>query len=298
MPSSLPACRRARSAVRKCRCRRTPAIPMRMCSDRADRFPYADDRSYTPPDAPLEKYLGMLDAHRLCARRAGAGQRAWPRQFGDAGCVEAPANAAARRRGGGCRHFAGYFTRVERARRPRPALQPFLPRRPVALPRRRAARRQPRSLRRVMAELGWHLQLWIDVKDLPQTIPVLKSFGLPVVIDHMGRTDARAGTGYRRLSEPAARSRRRLVLGKAVRRASPQPASARLSRCAAVPRSVGEGQSGTRWSGAATGRIRASRARCPTPGTCSNCSRLWTPDQATQQRILVTNPAKLYGFPN
>ncbi len=24
-------------------------------------FPYADDRSYTPPDAPLEKYLGMLD---------------------------------------------------------------------------------------------------------------------------------------------------------------------------------------------------------------------------------------------
>ena len=27
----------------------------------AARFPYADDRSYTPPDAPLEKYLGMLD---------------------------------------------------------------------------------------------------------------------------------------------------------------------------------------------------------------------------------------------
>src|SRR3954468_7557722 len=27
----------------------------------ADRFPYAGDRSYTPPDAPLEKYLGMLD---------------------------------------------------------------------------------------------------------------------------------------------------------------------------------------------------------------------------------------------
>src|SRR5882757_5340373 len=27
----------------------------------ADRFRYADDRSYTPPDAPLAKYLGMLD---------------------------------------------------------------------------------------------------------------------------------------------------------------------------------------------------------------------------------------------
>src|SRR5258708_37695906 len=27
----------------------------------AARLPYADDRSYTPPDAPLEKYLSMLD---------------------------------------------------------------------------------------------------------------------------------------------------------------------------------------------------------------------------------------------
>src|ERR1700687_3596846 len=27
----------------------------------AQRFPYAGDRSYTPPDAPLEKYLDMLD---------------------------------------------------------------------------------------------------------------------------------------------------------------------------------------------------------------------------------------------
>src|SRR5262249_44862302 len=26
----------------------------------ADRFPYAADRSYTPPDAPLDKYLAML----------------------------------------------------------------------------------------------------------------------------------------------------------------------------------------------------------------------------------------------
>jgi predicted TIM-barrel fold metal-dependent hydrolase len=27
----------------------------------ASQFPYAEDRSYTPPDAPLAKYLGMLD---------------------------------------------------------------------------------------------------------------------------------------------------------------------------------------------------------------------------------------------
>src|SRR5688572_33231999 len=27
----------------------------------SDRFPYGPDRSYTPPDAPLEKYLHTLD---------------------------------------------------------------------------------------------------------------------------------------------------------------------------------------------------------------------------------------------
>src|SRR5260370_22847486 len=51
-----------------------------------------------------------------------------------------------------------------------------------------------RTLAPVMAELGWHLQLWLEVKELPETIPVLKSLGLPVVIEHMGPTEARAGT--------------------------------------------------------------------------------------------------------
>ena len=45
------------------------------------------------------------------------------------------------------------------------------------------------------------------------------------------------------------------------------------------------------------GRIRASEARCPMPGICSNCSYP-APDQAAPRRILLTNPAKLYGFPN
>src|ERR1700712_3251516 len=38
-----------------------PLEPTRPKVPPAPRFPYAADRSYTPPDAPLEKYLGMLD---------------------------------------------------------------------------------------------------------------------------------------------------------------------------------------------------------------------------------------------
>jgi 2-pyrone-4,6-dicarboxylate lactonase len=36
----------------------------------------------------------------------------------------------------------------------------------------------------------------------------------------------------------------------------------------------------------------------PDAGHLFELFQRWTPDQSTQQRVLVTNPAKLYGFPN
>ena len=58
----IPACLPPREVSRPKR-----PLPPDACDTHAhvfgpgDRFPYADDRSYTPPDAPLEKYLAMLD---------------------------------------------------------------------------------------------------------------------------------------------------------------------------------------------------------------------------------------------
>jgi predicted TIM-barrel fold metal-dependent hydrolase len=39
-------------------------------------------------------------------------------------------------------------------------------------------------------------------------------------------------------------------------------------------------------------------ALMPDAGHLFELFQMWTPDTATQQRILVSNPAKLYGFPN
>ena len=36
----------------------------------------------------------------------------------------------------------------------------------------------------------------------------------------------------------------------------------------------------------------------PDGGHLLELFQAWTPDKATQQRILVDNPARLYGFPN
>src|ERR1700720_677776 len=159
----------------------------------AARFPYAADRSYTPPDAPLEKYLGMLDtigfARGVLVQGSAHGRdnsamldalTRRPDRLRGVAVAEADVSPADLRelnrlgvRGLRFNHFFRDGQLHYRGGVPLGAAQTLAP---------------------VMAELGWHLQLWIDVKDLSETVPTLKALGLPVVIDHMGRTDARAGT--------------------------------------------------------------------------------------------------------
>src|SRR6267378_15358 len=149
----------------------------------AARFPYAADRSYTPPDAPLEKYLAMLDTLGCAhghdnAAMLDALEREPKRLRGVAvAAANVPAAELRRWHALGVRglRFNHYFRDGQLHYRGGVPLE------------------TAKALTSVMKDLGWHLQLWIDVKDLPETIPVLKSLGLAVVIDHMGRTDARAG---------------------------------------------------------------------------------------------------------
>src|SRR5262245_29430577 len=171
----------------------------------AAQFPYAPDRSYTPPDAPLAKYLAMLDtvgfargvlvqgsAHgRDNAAMLDALQRQ-PERLRGVAVADADVAPAELRR------WAGLGVRGLR-------FNPFFRGGKLhyggGVPLDAA-----RTLAPVMAELGWHLQLWIDVKDMPDTVPTLRALGLPVVIDHMGRTDAGAG-----VATPAFQSLLRLV---------------------------------------------------------------------------------------
>jgi predicted TIM-barrel fold metal-dependent hydrolase len=159
----------------------------------ADRVPYAEDR-YTAPDAPFEKYLAMLDAvgfaryvllqgsahGRDNAAMLDALARQPHRLFGVAVAESDTLPNTLRdwdKLGVRALRFNHFFRGGQLHHR-------------GGVPLTTA-----KTLAPVMTELGWHLQLWIDVKDLPDTIPALKSLGLPVVIDDMGRTDARAGLG-------------------------------------------------------------------------------------------------------
>jgi 2-pyrone-4,6-dicarboxylate lactonase len=262
----------------------------------ADRFPYADDRSYTPPDAPLEKYLRMLDtvgfARGVLVQGSAHGRDnaamldALARQPGRLrGVAVADADVAPaelrRWHAGGVRglrfnHFFRGGSLHYRGGVPLDAAKALAP---------------------VMAELGWHLQLWIDVKDLPETIPVLKAIGRPVVIDHMGRTDAGAGT-----ATPGFQSLLRLLgdggcwvkvsgAHRLSRRAPDYP-DARPFHEALVRANPDRLVWGSDWPHP---RIEGEM---PDAGRLFELFQEWTPDEETRRRILVDNPARLYDFPD
>jgi predicted TIM-barrel fold metal-dependent hydrolase len=292
----IPACPPPREVSRP----RTP-LPPGACDTHAhvfgpaDRFPYADDRSYTPPDAPLEKYLGMLDAIGF-ARGVLVQGSAHGRD--NSAMLDALSRQPDRLRGiavadadisadelralnkGGVRglRFNHFFRDGQLHYR-------------GGVPLSVAEKLAP-----VMAKLGWHLQLWIDVKDLPDTVPVLKAIGRPVVIDHMGRTDARAGT-----ATPGFQSLLRLLgdggcwvkVSGAHRlsRSAPDYPDSRPFHEALVRANPDRLLWGSDWP------HPRMEGEMPDAGRLFELFQQWTPDEATRRRILADNPARLYDFP-
>ena len=294
--AAIPACPAPREA-KPPRC----APPRQACDTHAHvfgpaaRFPYAADRSYTPPDAPLAKYLGMLDtvgfARGVLVQGSAHG--------GDnAAMLDALAREPKRLRGVA---VAGARTQPAELRRWHEfgvrglRFNHFF--RGGALHYRGGIPLDAaKVLAPVMAELGWHLQLWIDVKDLPDTIPILKALGLPVVIDHMGRTDASAGTqttGFQSLLRLVADGGCWVKLSGAHRLSTRAPdyPDARPFHEALVRANPERLIWGSDWP-----HPRMEGAM-PEAGELFDLFCTWTPDEAIRRQILVTNPAHLYGFP-
>ena len=195
---------------------------MRMCSARRTRFPYADDRSYTPPDAPLEKYLAMLDtigfARGVLVQGSAHGRD-------NSAMLDALARRPDRLRGVAVADAdvaPAMLARVESPRRSRLALQSFFSRRPIALSRRRAADRgaeaRARDGRTRLASAALDRREGFAADDSGPEIAGPARRDRPHGPHRCPRRHR-----HGRLPEPVARGRRRLVLGQTVRRASPQP---------------------------------------------------------------------------
>jgi predicted TIM-barrel fold metal-dependent hydrolase len=260
----------------------------------ASRFPYAAGRSYTPPDAPLAKYIAMLDtlgfARGVLVQGSAHGRdnsamldalAACPDRLRGVAVADKSTPAAELRRldalgvrglrfnhffRGGKLHYGGGVG-VDDAT----------------------------AMAGALADLGWHVQLWIDAKDLPGIAHVLAAWPVDVVIDHMGRTDAHAGIdtpGFQALLRLVGDNRCWVKLSGAHRLCDDWPdyAPARPFHEALVRSNPERLIWGTDWPHP---RIEA---HMPNAGDLLDLFNAWTPDAALRRRILVDNPARLYRF--
>ena len=261
----------------------------------AARFPYAEPRSYTPDDAPLETYLALLD--RLGFDR---GVLVQPSAYGrdNRAMIDALERAPERLRGvavGGAEvepaalkawHRVGIRAlRVNEFRRDgKPYYQNGV----------RLA--DIEHLLPATADLGWHLQLWIDTRDLPDLLPALRRVPVPVVVDHMGRLDYRHGTmnpGFQALLKEVGEGRFWAKVSGTYRLGATAPdyREAKPFHDALVAANPANLVWGTDWPH-------------PRPeGSAPDAARLlqvfldWTPDEDKRRTILASNPARLYDFP-
>ena len=260
----------------------------------AARFPYAEPRSYTPDDAPLEAYLGLLD--RLGLEH---GVLVQPSAYGrdNRAMIDALTREPQRLRGvavGGeeltpaiLRAWHACGVRALRANEFRRDGKPYY--------QNGVRLRDIEHLLPAMADLGWHLQLWIDARDLPDLAPALARVPVPVVVDHMGRMDHRNGThhpGFQELVRGVGEGRLWSKVSGTYRLGATPPdyAEARPFHDALVAANPANLVWGSDWP--------HPRPEGPVP----DAARLlqvfldWTPRAADRKAILADNPARLYGF--
>ncbi len=255
----------------------------------AATFPYAPDRSYTPPDAPKESLsalhavLGIERAVLVQASCHGTDNRAM---------LDAIKASGGRYRGVAILDSA--FTEADYAalhdggiRGVRFNFVEHLGGRPdMALFHQVVERIRP---------LGWHLVVHLDAVDIPEISTLLRRLPVPFVIDHMGRVKANGGLEqrpFRALLELMTLDTCwvKVCGSERVSTAGPPFLDAVPFARAIVNASPDRVLWGTDWPHPNVGRFM------PNDGDLVDLVTEIAPDEVQREKLLVHNPAKLYGW--
>jgi predicted TIM-barrel fold metal-dependent hydrolase len=255
----------------------------------ADKYPYAPNRSYTPPDAPLERFKALqalLGLERAVLVNASCHGR------DNTVILDAIAQSEGRYRGvanvdgavsdrelealdaGGVRGMRFNFVKHLGGT---PDLRVF---------RRLVDRAVP---------LGWHVVLHFDAADLVELAELLRSMPAPYIIDHMGRVPTRDGLEqepFRRLLEMARDERCWVKICGAERISSAGPPFHDAVPFAQALLSVAPERIlwGTDWP------HPNIKKHMPNDGDLVDLIPRFMPDPALQRQVLVKNPERLYRF--
>ncbi len=274
------------------------ATPARACDSHfhifgpTSRFPYSPARAYTPPEAPLESLLAMharLGFERGLVVQGNA--------HGTDNTVVLDALKREPKRLRGVAIVKDTTTRAEIKRMAEAGVRGL---RFHHLPRD-ASRHSGlgveafEKLAPHMKEFGLHVQFFMDARELPGVMPRLKNWKLPVVLDHFGAAKAAEGTSaasFRVMRNLLAEGRIWVKISGAYRvsRQYPDYPDARPLHDALIAANPDQLVWGTDWP-----HPRLDK-NMPDTGHLLDLFNAWTPDAALCRKILVENPARLYGF--
>jgi predicted TIM-barrel fold metal-dependent hydrolase len=252
-------------------------------------FPFAEGRTYTPPDSPfealqaLQKVLGLQRAVIVQATCHGTDNSA---------TLDAIARSGGRYRGVAIVDDSFSEKDFEKLhaggiRAARFSYARHIGNAPDFSQVKRVAEK--------IAPLGWHVVLYLEAEDVVENAKTLAALPVPVVIDHMGRVKTALGTG-----QDAFRLLLDLVRGEdfwvkicgaeRISSAGPPYADAAPFAQALIEAAPDRVLWGTDWP------HPNIEGRMPNDGDLLDLLALYAPDAAMRDRILVDNPARLYGF--
>jgi 2-pyrone-4,6-dicarboxylate lactonase len=253
---------------------------------------YAEERIYTPPDALLPDYRRMLDV--LGVQRAVLVQ---PSVYGTDNTVMLQALVAA---GPTMRGVAVVDPGISDAALRDMHAAGVRGLRFNAVDRRGARNVVPMDqivpLARRIEPLGWHIELLLQVDAVPDLGAVLDAISVPVVLGHLGYVHVRKGgataPGFQALLRAMAGGRCWVKLTGAYRiSAQPVPYDDLTPMAAALLAAAPERLVwGTDWP-----HVKVDVA-VSNDGDLADLLAGWVPDERVRHRILVENPAALYGF--
>ncbi|MCP3890875.1 MAG: amidohydrolase family protein [Desulfobulbaceae bacterium] len=251
-----------------------------------EKYPYATNRSYTPPDALLSSYTSLLTT--LGIDRAVIVQ---PSVYG----TDNRATLDAVQKGG--KNFRGVVVIDENITSSELAQMHDIGVRGVRfnlLFKGGITLSAVHHVAEKIKNLGWHIQFLVDVSSFPD-LDVLQKLPVDLVFDHMGHLDTRKG-----VNNPGFITMLKMLeSGKAwVKLSAPY----RLS-CTGYPyqditpfikailkTNPEKAVWATDWP------HPAIRTPLPNDGDLLNLLVDWVPQQEVRQAVLVNNPSKLYGF--
>jgi 2-pyrone-4,6-dicarboxylate lactonase len=252
----------------------------------AAKFPYAPERRYTPEDAPKEA-LSALHAH-LGVERAVIVQASCHGKDNRA-MLDAIADAPDRRRG--IAMVDDGFTDKDLAALDRAGVRGVR----FNFVRHLGGTPDMDVFRKVIDRikgLGWHVVLHMDGPDLIPLTDMMKQLPLPFVVDHMGRVEAAAGTqqpAFRALIELAKRENCWIKVCGA-ERISPPPYAAAIPIARALVEAIPER---VLWG---TDFPHPNLKHEADEADLVDLVPQFAVTAEAQRKLLVDNPARLYGF--